>query len=323
MPKNEFTAEQMRRAAAIVERRMAVSWLAMITGVKGGLTITRLVDLLSRGDIDAALRTATAGMAQWFANSWTPAYDASAREAALFLQRSLGVPMSFDIASLGPLRHLQDHRMRLVQGFTRQQTEAGMQALQRSFSQGLNPRTTARAFRDSVGLTPRQEQAVSNYRRALEEGQPNALTRRLRDRRFDASARRAVEDGGGLPKKQVDRMVGRYRDRWVKYRSEVIARSESIRSTGGGQRDMFEQAIGEGDLANDQLKREWNTAIDERVRDSHSTMSGQEVVGIDEPFISGLGNQLLYPGDPAAPAEDTVQCRCAVGTRIVKIIVPA
>lgn len=323
MAENEITAEQMTRAARIVERRMFVDWLAMITGVKAGLTLTRLTRFLSEGDIDGALRAATTGMATWFAQSWTPAYTASAERTALFLQRSLGVPMSFDIMSLGPIRHLQAHRLRLVTGFGVEQRAATMRALEGAFARGLNPRATARVFRGSIGLTENQVGWVQNYRRALEEGSSSALNRGLRDRRFDPTVRRSVESGEALSQQQIDRMVGRYTQKTLRYRSEVIARTESLRSTNGGQRDMFQQAIEEGDLRNDQLLREWNTAADERVRDSHSAMHAQEVEGLDNPFISGLGNQLLYPGDPGAPAEDTVQCRCAVGTRLVKILVAA
>lgn len=301
---------------------MGLDWLTMIGAVKGTMTLARITELINAGDIRTAVGLATKGMERWFQTSWVPAYTESASEAALFLQRSLGIPMSFDVMSLGPIRHLQTHRMALVRGFSAEQTRASMAALEGAFAQGMNPRQTARVFRDSIGLTEHQMRAVGNYRQALQDGSASALDRKLRDRRFDSTVRRSVEEGGTLSQKQIGRMTERYQQRWLKYRSEVIARTESLRSTNGGQRDMFEQAIAEGDVTNDQLLREWNTAVDERVRDSHSAMAGQEVEGINQPFISGLGNQLLYPGDPAAPAEDTIQCRCAVGTRLTKIVVP-
>jgi uncharacterized protein with gpF-like domain len=55
----------------------------------------------------------------------------------------------------------------------------------------------------------------------------------------------------------------------------------------------------------------WNTAGDERVRESHADMEGQQVP-LGQPFVSGLGNDLMYPGDPSAPAEDVINCRCVV-----------
>jgi len=41
-----------------------------------------------------------------------------------------------------------------------------------------------------------------------------------------------------------------------------------------------------------------------------------QVRGYREAFESGAGNLLMYPGDPNAPPEDRIQCRCAVATRI-------
>jgi uncharacterized protein with gpF-like domain len=55
----------------------------------------------------------------------------------------------------------------------------------------------------------------------------------------------------------------------------------------------------------------WQTRGDEQVRESHAAMDGQ-CVSIDEPFISGDGNELQYPGDPSAPPSDTYNCRCEV-----------
>jgi hypothetical protein len=40
-------------------------------------------------------------------------------------------------------------------------------------------------------------------------------------------------------------------------------------------------------------------------------MDGQER-GLNEPFDSPSGAQLMYPGDPDAPAEEVINCRCAV-----------
>lgn len=54
-------------------------------------------------------------------------------------------------------------------------------------------------------------------------------------------------------------------------------------------------------------KHEWISARDSSVRESHQNVDG-EVVEIGETF----GNGLRYPGDPAGPPEETVQCRCLV-----------
>lgn len=63
------------------------------------------------------------------------------------------------------------------------------------------------------------------------------------------------------------------------------------------------------------LEKEWLSARDEKVRDSHAAMDGQRVE-LDGLFQSGDGNFLAYPGDPDAPASEVVECRC--GTKSVR-----
>lgn len=53
--------------------------------------------------------------------------------------------------------------------------------------------------------------------------------------------------------------------------------------------------------------KEWVTAGDERVRDSHAELDGQ-IVPIDESF----GNGGDYPGDPSLPPEESINCRCTM-----------
>lgn len=57
----------------------------------------------------------------------------------------------------------------------------------------------------------------------------------------------------------------------------------------------------------------WKTQRDNRVRDSHRTMQGQRR-GLHEPFITGTGVRIAYPGDPTAPIEEWAACRCFLAT---------
>lgn len=53
----------------------------------------------------------------------------------------------------------------------------------------------------------------------------------------------------------------------------------------------------------------WDHMKDNRVRESHETMQGQ-VRRWDEPFITGAGNAIMYPGDTSAPIKEWIRCRC-------------
>lgn len=64
------------------------------------------------------------------------------------------------------------------------------------------------------------------------------------------------------------------------------------------------------------LKKVWIATTDDRTREWHLSMDGQEV-DIDENFIDGNGNELEYPGDPSAEPETVYNCRCSMRTEIV------
>ena len=49
----------------------------------------------------------------------------------------------------------------------------------------------------------------------------------------------------------------------------------------------------------------WLSARDDRVRDAHAVIDG-EIVRLNEQFSNGL----MFPGDPAGPPEEIIQCRC-------------
>ena len=87
-------------------------------------------------------------------------------------------------------------------------------------------------------------------------------------------------------------------------RAALIARTE----THGAANFGATEAAKETGL---KLRREWISAEDARTRDSHN-MDLIKIVGMDEAFDVGNA-RLMYPGDPAGPADETINCRCVVG----------
>lgn len=59
-----------------------------------------------------------------------------------------------------------------------------------------------------------------------------------------------------------------------------------------------------------EMVKEWASAEDSRTRPSHAEADGDEVA-LDEPFSVG-GALLMVPGDPAGPAKEIINCRCAI-----------
>lgn len=210
---------------------------------------------------------------------------------------------------------IRSSRLRFIQQFSDSQRAATRNTLAASLQEGTSTLEAARTLQSSIGLTSQQQAAVESYRAALEAGSRDALDRALRDRRFDSTVESAIE-GKPLSENQIDNMVERYRQRMVAYRAESIARTESLTVMSEAGYEALEQMIEQTGIDRSRVRRTWHDTKDKRTRDSHRDMSGQEV-GMDEPFISGLGNELWWPGDNNAPAEDRIHCRCTTSAKIL------
>lgn len=88
-------------------------------------------------------------------------------------------------------------------------------------------------------------------------------------------------------------------------RARTIARTEVISAYNGSA------VLGASQLPPDVVAgQEWIATRDARTRDSHASADGQ-IVPVGDPFVVA-GYSAAYPGDPALPASQTVNCRCAV-----------
>ena len=88
----------------------------------------------------------------------------------------------------------------------------------------------------------------------------------------------------------------------IAYRAERVARTNVIAANNAAAQDVYTE--------NGVKQHEWLSTNDSRVRDDHAEADGQ-VVGVDEPFNVG-GESLMYPGDPAGSADETINCRCTI-----------
>ena len=93
-------------------------------------------------------------------------------------------------------------------------------------------------------------------------------------------------------------------ERWPN-RARVIAQTETTRAYGAGTLAAgMEQSRVTGRL----LQKAWHTERDDRVRASHRAVDGA-VRDLGYPFYVD-GYPMLFPGDPMAPPESVINCRC-------------
>lgn len=92
--------------------------------------------------------------------------------------------------------------------------------------------------------------------------------------------------------------------RWPN-RATVIARTETLGALNAGRQDAFAATAAALNKPFDQM---WIATLDGRTRSAHRIADRQRVP-VGSMFTVG-GWPMRYPGDPAAPGDQTIQCRC-------------
>ena len=295
------------RSAEPALRRAAVN--AIIAARNSLGTLQQLSVLIEAGRIEAAVQVAARAGAIAVAEGSAAVYVQSGISTSAQLTSILNVTVVFDQVHDFAVAQIRANRLQLVRQWTANQRSIASAVLSDGVARGLNPIEQAIGLRASTGLTLRQHQAVDSYRTALERALP--------DRRFDSSISRALAADQPLTTAEVDRMVGRYRERAIKHRAETIARTEALRSVNAGNHDAYLEAVDSGSIRETDITRTWISARDSRVRPDHVAANGQKVVGFSMPFTVG-GEPLMYPGDASASGSQTIRCRCAVTVRITE-----
>ncbi|MDY8108260.1 phage minor head protein [Fulvimarina sp. 2208YS6-2-32] len=325
--------DTIERLIAQFGDQAAEAFLRAVDDIKNRVTLRVVVEKLERGDIPGAVEAigldpvAFERLESVLAEAYAAGGQAEVNNLPI-LRDPEGARVIFRFGTRNTIgeQELRQQSSELVTRIVEDQREAIRAALSDGLSEGRNPRSTAldvvgRVSRQTnrreggvIGLTAPQERFVASARAELASGDPEALrhylTRTRRDKRFDATVKKAIEAGKPVPADVATRIVGRYSDRLLELRGEIIARTETTGVLNKGREDAILQQVREGKVAAQAVKKGWRNARDRRVRDSHVVLHGQ-TVGLNESFISpATGAPIRYPGDPRAPASERVGCRC-------------
>ncbi|MGW5147547.1 phage minor head protein [Rhodococcus koreensis] len=130
-------------------------------------------------------------------------------------------------------------------------------------------------------------------------------------REVTASLDEGIADGEGIPelRTRVEKQLSNTNQKMWAGRAETVARTESAgayNATTLQAARLQQRLIGD----TEELHQVWLSSIDGRTRRSHAAADGQRAP-LGGTFRVGRA-ELRYPGDPRAPAGETINCRCAV-----------
>lgn len=317
---------------ATYDERLRTAFLAAVDDIRSAIVLRVVVERLERGDVAGAIEAMHLDV-DAFARlelAIIEAYNAGGAATVQNLPRVTDpegnrVVFRFGVRNPEAEAWLRDHSSTLVTRIIDDQREAIRTALTEGLAQGQNPRQTAldvvgRVSRASnrreggvIGLTSAQGQYVARARQELLSGEPDQLQRYLergrRDKRFDRTILASIRDGKPIPRETVDRIVGRYADRLLELRGEMLARTETMTALGKSRDDAIRQQITAGKIMVEDVTKVWRSAGDSRVRHTHRVLNGK-TAPMDGFFASPSGAMLRYPGDPRAPVSEISGCRC-------------
>lgn len=139
---------------------------------------------------------------------------------------------------------------------------------------GDAPKSIARRIRSVVGLSPSQAENARKY-----------------EAKLLASGKYSAE--------RVEKMAATYRRKAIALNANTNARTATTDALKLGQRQSWEDAIAAGIVKREQVWRRWISVGDDRVRDEHVAMHGEEAH-----FDAYYSNGELVPGESA------FNCRC-------------
>lgn len=203
--------------------------------------------------------------------------------------------ISFAFDSLSPkvIDAIRQLETRVITTLDESIRETVRQAVEVGLVEGKTPASIARGLRDVIGLSPSQEEAARNYRKALSGEGKNPFDYKLRDKRFDRSVK-----NGPLTEPQMDKMESAYRKRMIAHNAETVSRTATLDSMKLGQKLAIDDAVDKGAITGSVTKT-WVGILDDREREEHIAMEGETV-----PFDA------LYSNGEDVPGETTYNCRC-------------
>jgi hypothetical protein len=321
-------------------RAVAVAFTESVNDLRAGVSLSEVIAALEAGDIERAVRAFNLDPSAMrpLERSIALAYETAGGQVAASItaaanRSGLRTVMRFNLRNPRAEQWLVEMALRNTTAFTADQVDTLREALRSGMEAGRGPRNTAldvagrinrqtgRRVGGVIGLTGQQSGYVASARAELASGDPaqmrNYLTRSLRDKRFDATVREAIENGVPVDADTITRATGQYSDTLLRQRGETIARTESLQALNAGQNQAFRQSIDDGLVEADAITKEWDSAGDGRVRDAHADMDG-DTVTMDEAFTSPSGARLMHPldGSLGAPASEIISCRCRVSYKV-------
>lgn len=322
------------RLAARIEPRLRRGFREAVDSIRS-VSFTALMDAIGRKNVEEVLDLLGLTPSRWepLRRAFYVGYETAGLDIQVSINKARSQASAAYMFNTQPPQRVADYTTNLIREINedqRRMVSERLAPLTSGVDQMLTGETPQKLALDLVGrvnkatgkreggiigLTSSQAKWGANYEIELDGvPDPNALTRALRDKRFDKTIRKAIREDRPLDPEVREAAINAYRNRSLRYRAENIAGNEAHAVVIQAQQEAWRQAIEEGRFTSDEVRRFWVTREDLRVRPNHAKVPGMNPkgVGIDEPFATPLG-PAMHPGWSFEPG-----CRCRTIYRLIE-----
>lgn len=280
--KADKTSRALDRLARKMEPALRDAFMAAVRSVKATTTVQAIYDALTSSSPGDAIRMATDALdLERMRQALAQIVDAAGMIGQAALEKELRpFGAKFDMVNPRAVDYIRHESAMLVREIKNDQRAAVRNIIERSFVEGIPPKTAAREIKSFIGLTEYQTNVVMNYQlRLLESGAAD-----------------------------VEGKTIRYGEKLLRRRSITIARTESINASNAGLQASWEVGRDLGVIPREAYQV-WIVAPDDRlcpICEAIPLMPENESVPIGGVFILPDGRRVKRP--TAHP-----NCRCTIG----------
>jgi hypothetical protein len=223
-----------------------------------------------------------------------------------------GKKASFDVLGERAVYFLRFSAARLSLDLLSSSTAGLRLAMEHYLSIAATRGSISDILRNHVGLTSQQSQALINFRNQLENkknlGFTSAEGRKLSE--FDQGLVSRQMKYGNLSKEDIESLVSRYAKNLLDKRAMDIARTESLRYINSGKQEAWSQAVDQGAIDDNSVRKFWYTMGDAKVRPTHRPIPSMNPFGVKvKAYFATPFGPVLGPGDYNT---GLINCRCGV-----------
>lgn len=234
------------------------------------------------------------------------------------IEQAVGVTGRFDQVNALAVSAARRQAGALIDGIDAQTRQLVARLVAQGQLGELTPEAIAQRIRPLIGLNASQADTALRYF--------DALNARFEAERYGADAANALRGRfafspwrGGPLDGRVERLYQQYVDRQLRYRAQMIARTETIRAASEGDQLAWSQRIAAGDADGYEVVQTWSVTRDDRACPLCLALDGEQVR--TGPVSAGarpdLGTLAGFDGVGHPPRHPG--CRCVLITTMVAV----